>query len=140
MDPNPPAGSPNRPSTALALKAILLVDDDQQLASALQWILADENFLVDVAFDGEEALLKVKAHEYDAIICDLMMPDGGARTWLSHCAEVDPRLAERTLLITGGPTTTSARDLLEQHRGRVLYKPFELDDLRSMVLRVASAR
>ena len=34
----------------LRLKAILVVDDDQQLASALQWILADENFLVDVAF------------------------------------------------------------------------------------------
>ena len=56
------------------LKAILLVDDDKQLASALQWILADENFLVDVAFDGEEALLKVKAHQYDAVICDLKMP------------------------------------------------------------------
>ena len=36
-----------------------MVDDDQQLASALQWILADENYLVDVAFDGDEALLKV---------------------------------------------------------------------------------
>ena len=42
--------------------------------SALQWILADENFLVDVAFDGEQAMMKVKAHEYDAVICDLKMP------------------------------------------------------------------
>jgi CheY-like chemotaxis protein len=56
------------------LKALLLVDDDKQLATALQWILADENFLVDVAFDGEDALLKVKAHQYDAVICDLRMP------------------------------------------------------------------
>lgn len=46
------------------LKALLLVDDDKQFATALQWILADENFLVDVAFDGEEAMLKVKAHQY----------------------------------------------------------------------------
>ncbi|MEY2528682.1 MAG: hypothetical protein QOJ05_772, partial [Verrucomicrobiota bacterium] len=38
------------------LKAVLVVDDDKQLASALQWILADENYLVDVAYDGEEAL------------------------------------------------------------------------------------
>src|SRR3954463_12498264 len=56
------------------LKAVLVVDDDKQLASALQWILADENYLVDVAFDGEEALLKLKVHEYDVIICDLLMP------------------------------------------------------------------
>jgi len=54
----------------LELKAVLVVDDDQQLASALQWILADENFLVDVAFDGEQAMMKVKAHEYDVVICD----------------------------------------------------------------------
>jgi len=59
---------------SLELKAVLVVDDDRQLASALQWILADENFLVDIAFDGEEAMLKVKAHEYDAVICDLKMP------------------------------------------------------------------
>ncbi len=55
---------------SLELKAVLVVDDDQQLASALQWILADENFLVDVAFDGEQAMMKVKAHEYDVVICD----------------------------------------------------------------------
>jgi DNA-binding response OmpR family regulator len=36
------------------LKAILVVDDDEQLA-AVAGILADEKFLVDVALDGEEA-------------------------------------------------------------------------------------
>ncbi|HVI82204.1 MAG TPA: hypothetical protein VM717_05620 [Chthoniobacterales bacterium] len=46
-------------------------DGDRQPPSTLQWILTDENFLVDVGFDGEEALLKVKVHEYDAVICDL---------------------------------------------------------------------
>ena len=59
---------------SLELKAVLVVDDDQQLASALRWILADENFLVDVAFDGEQAMMKVKAHEYDVVICNLKMP------------------------------------------------------------------
>src|ERR1044071_6433064 len=62
------------PVNSLELKAVLVVDDDKQLASALQWILADENFLVDVAYDGEEAMMKIKAHEYDAVVCDLMMP------------------------------------------------------------------
>lgn len=36
--------------------------------------LADENFLVGMAFNGEEALLKAKAHEYDVVLCDVMMP------------------------------------------------------------------
>jgi DNA-binding NtrC family response regulator len=72
FDPQPQPLEPLLHS--LELKAVLVVDDDQQLASALQWILADENFLVDVAFDGEQAMMKVKAHEYDVVICDLKMP------------------------------------------------------------------
>ncbi len=36
--------------------------------------LPDENFLVDMAFNGEEALLKVKAREYDVVLYDVMMP------------------------------------------------------------------
>src|SRR2546425_873141 len=84
-----------RPSNSIEFKSILLVDDDKQLAVALQWILADENFMVDVAYNGADALLKVKANEYDAVVilvgldleqrvsaneydavvCDVMMPE-----------------------------------------------------------------
>src|SRR3982750_1597976 len=86
---------------SLELKALLVVDDDQQLASALQWILADENFLVDLAFDGEEALLKVKAHEYDAIICDLMMPKLRGDQFYMKAKEVRPGMADNFIFITG---------------------------------------
>ena len=68
MDFTPQPDMAVRPSDTIEFKALLLVDDDKQLASALQWILADENFLVDVANDGDEALMKVKANEYDAVV------------------------------------------------------------------------
>src|SRR6476619_3276624 len=83
-----------------ALKAILLVDDDKQLASALQWILADENFLVDVAFDGDEALRKVKVHEYDAVICDLKLPNLRGDQFYLKAREGRPDLADRFIFIT----------------------------------------
>src|SRR5262249_61797346 len=86
---------------SLEVKAILVVDDDKQLASALQWILADENFLVDVAFDGEEGLLKVKAHEYDAVICDLKMPKLRGDEFYLKAKELRPSLADRFIFITG---------------------------------------
>src|SRR5437867_13051995 len=86
---------------SLELKAILVVDDDQQLASALQWILADENFFVDVAFDGEEALLKVKAHVYDAVICDLKMPRLQGDEFYLKAKEARPNLSDRFIFITG---------------------------------------
>src|SRR5689334_17850933 len=87
--------------TTLQLKAVLVVDDDQQLASALQWILADENYLVDVAFDGEEAMLKVKAHEYDAVICDLKMPKLRGDDFYLQAKDARPTLADRFIFITG---------------------------------------
>src|SRR5436189_6287418 len=62
------------PGQTPEFNAILVADDDEQLATALQWILADEKFLVDVALNGEEALLKVKVHEYTVVICDMKMP------------------------------------------------------------------
>src|SRR5437764_845961 len=52
----------------LRLKAILVVDDHQQLSSALQWILTDEDSLPDVAFDAQAAIRNVNAHECDAAI------------------------------------------------------------------------
>src|SRR4051812_24975711 len=94
------------------LKAILVVDDDKQLASALQWILADENYLVDVAFDGDEALLKVKVHEYDAVICDLRMPRLRGDEFYRQAKELRSKLAERFIFITGYAADSEVKDFL----------------------------
>ena len=99
FDPHPQPLEPLIHS--LELKALLVVDDDRQLASALQWILADENFLVDIAFDGEEAMMKVKAHEYDAVICDLKMPKLRGDEFYLKAKDLRPSLADRFIFITG---------------------------------------
>src|ERR1700719_1053660 len=100
---------------SLELKAILVVDDDRQLASALQWILADENFLVDIAFDGEEALLKVKAHDYDAVICDLKMPKLRGDEFYLKARDMRPSLADRFIFITGYFADSKIALFLNQH-------------------------
>src|SRR2546430_8973699 len=108
----------------LELKAVLVVDDDRQLASALQWILADENFLVDIAFDGEEAMLKVKAHEYDVIICDLKMPRLRGDEFYLKAKAVRPGLADRFIFITGFATDPAIAVFLSRHHLKYLVKPF----------------
>ncbi len=117
----------------LELKAILVVDDDQQLASALQWILADENFLVDVAFDGEQALLKVKVHEYDAVICDLKMPKLRGDEFYLKAKEMRPMLADRFIFITGFATDPNIALFLNKHGVKYLVKPFAVQGLISCV-------
>ncbi len=120
------------------LKAVLVVDDDRQLASALQWILADENFLVDIAFDGEEAMLKVKAHEYDAVICDLKMPKLRGDEFYLKAKELRPSLADRFIFITGFAADPHIALFFNKHDVKYLVKPFAISVLINCVKELLS--
>jgi DNA-binding response OmpR family regulator len=119
--------------TTLELKAILVVDDDKQFVSALQWILADENFLVDVAFDGEEALKKVKAHEYSVVICDVKMPRMRGDEFYLKAREVRPSMAGRFIFITGFATDPHVTFFFTRNEVKYLVKPFPIEGLISCV-------
>ncbi len=123
---------------SLELKAILVVDDDRQLASALQWILADENFLVDIAFDGEEAMLKVKAHEYDAVICDLKMPKLRGDEFYLKAKELRPSLTDRFIFITGFAADPHIALFFNKHEVKYLVKPFSISVLINCVKELLS--
>ncbi len=53
---------------------VLLVEDTVQLNKALTTLLKRNSFVVDSAFDGEEALSCIQQYQYDAIVLDIMMP------------------------------------------------------------------
>ncbi len=55
-------------------KRILVVDDEPDFAGIVQQNLEKEGFEVEVAYDGDEGLEKVKANPPDAIVLDVMMP------------------------------------------------------------------
>src|SRR3954466_4828192 len=138
MDSHPENVQPH--ITTLQLKAVLVVDDDQQLASALQWILADENYLVDVAYDGEEALLKVKVHEYDVIVCDLLMPRLRGDEFYFQATDLRPALAERFLFITGFAADSENQQFLRDQGQRHLVKPFQINELIDAVKELLAAK
>jgi DNA-binding response OmpR family regulator len=53
---------------------LLVADDDKDIVETLRDRLIREGYLVVTAFDGEEALKRVKEDNPDVIILDLMMP------------------------------------------------------------------
>jgi DNA-binding response OmpR family regulator len=122
-----------RAENTLEFKAILLVDDDKQLAYALQWILADENFLVDVAHDGEEAMLKIKAHEYDVVVCDLVMPRLRGDEFYLKAKQIRANLADHFIFITGFATDPKIAPFLTANNVKYLVKPFPVQGLISCV-------
>lgn len=55
-------------------KKILIAEDDASLSKALNLKLASLGFEVEVATDGEDALMHLKKTQYDLLLLDLMMP------------------------------------------------------------------
>ena len=53
---------------------ILVVEDEPKIANLLRRGLMEESYAVDIALDGEEALLKFETSEYDFVILDYMLP------------------------------------------------------------------
>ena len=53
---------------------LLVVEDERDLAQTLRRALEEEDFAVDLAEEGEEALFKIREMPYDAVILDLMLP------------------------------------------------------------------
>jgi CheY-like chemotaxis protein len=75
-----------------ALKKILVVDDDPVVGRSFDRVLSKKGYAVITAADGEEALRKIAAEDYDVVYTDIRMPgmDGvevaerirGERPWL----------------------------------------------------------
>ena len=53
---------------------VLVVEDEVDLANVIRKALAEENFAVDVAHDGESGLFNALNWEYDVVVLDLMLP------------------------------------------------------------------
>lgn len=56
------------------MKKVLVVDDEKLIVKGIRFSLEQDDFEVDVAYDGEEALEKAKENAYDIILLDVMLP------------------------------------------------------------------
>ena len=80
------------------MASILVVEDNTYLNQAYSLILTKEGYEVDVAFDGEEALEKIKKKKPDIMLLDLLMPKMGGIEVLKHLSK-DKKNDAITILI-----------------------------------------
>lgn len=106
---------------------ILLVEDDETLASQTAQNLKDAGYTVDLAHDGEEGHFLGDTEPYDAIILDLGLPiiDGASilKKWRS-----DGRLTP-VLILTARDSWTDKVDGLDAGADDYLVKPFVFEEL-----------
>ena len=66
-------------------KKVLVVDDEKLIVKGIRFSLEQDDMEVDCAYDGEEALEKVKAGNYDIVLLDIMLPK---LTGLEVCQQI----------------------------------------------------
>jgi PAS domain S-box-containing protein len=112
---------------------ILLVDDEAAVGRSLAALLAPENEVIAVT-RAQEALDRIGSGEaFDAILCDLMMPDING---IELYERVDSDARRRMIFMTGGAFTPKARQFLAKLDRPYLEKPFTEADLRKAIERL----
>jgi signal transduction histidine kinase len=109
--------------------AVLVVEDEAALATALIDALRDASYIVGRAANGEEALARLKERSFDLVICDLKMPRLDGKSFYRMLADASPDLARRVIFVTGDVAGTEAEIFLQETGCRWLAKPFRLADL-----------
>ncbi|MFJ3457020.1 response regulator transcription factor [Scandinavium goeteborgense] len=112
-------------------KKILLVEDDQDIATLLRLNLQDEGYQIVHEADGHQALVQLEKQVWDAVILDLMLPgvDG-----LEICRRIRQMTRYLPVIIISARTSETHRVLgLEMGADDYLPKPFSVLELIARV-------
>lgn len=110
---------------------ILVAEDERGMSSALVAVLEHNGYVVDTAFDGQEALEMAKTHSYDCMVFDIMMPklDGvQAVEEIRRSGDVTP-----VIFLTAKAEVSDRITGLDAGADDYLTKPFSMAELLARI-------
>jgi two-component system response regulator MprA len=112
------------------MPSILVIDDDEQLRTALRRTLTFDGYRVLVARDGEDGLFQARSEEPDLIVLDLLMPglDG-----LEVCRRLRADGGVPILVLTARDEVADRVRGLDAGADDYLVKPFAVDEFLARV-------
>ncbi len=119
--------------------SVLIVDDEADVARSLAEILEGLGHRPIVVDRSLTALETLDRTQVDVVFADLRMPGLDGIDFRDRIHDRDPKLAERTVIVTGD--TVAGPNRLAKARGAevvVLEKPFTFDDVRVVLAKVAT--
>ena len=120
--------------------SILVVDDNMINIRLISATLVRNGHQVDSASNGQEAVDKFKANNYDVILMDIMMPvmDGETACRIIRELEKEQNIEEgqrvRIIAITANAFDDDQDRLLEVGMDEMLNKPVDFDELQRLLL------
>ena len=112
-------------------KHILLVEDEDALRSTIAIRLASDGYLVDEAATGDDAIMRLSAFAYDALLTDLRLPGATGAQVLDAALDRYPDIA--AIVVTGYGTVKDAVEAIRRGASDFISKPFQYDELRHVL-------
>lgn len=110
---------------------ILIVDDEASIRAALEKFLSGQGYSVLATANPHEAVKLAEGNVIDLALIDLVMPEMNGLEFLKKLRTISP--STMAIIITAYGTITSAVEAMKMGAYHYLTKPFELDDVASLV-------
>lgn len=110
---------------------ILVVDDEEMMRELLEDVLALEGYSVATAEDGKAALVRVKECQPLLVISDIKMPRMNGFEFLKAVKDRYPHV--RVIIMTGYSDDFTVKDALRLNADEYIIKPFNTQDIASVV-------
>ncbi len=129
-----------RPEKKPADVRVLVVDDEPLIRWSLSETLADNGYQVVESSDGTSARTAVTTapREFDVVLLDLRLPDTEDLSLLASLRQLTPHA--QIIVMTAFGTPEVARSAIDLGAFRVVDKPFEMDDVATLVAQAHAAR
>jgi two-component system, OmpR family, phosphate regulon response regulator PhoB len=115
---------------------ILVVEDEDNIAVALDYLMTREGYDHDRVANGADALPRIRDTHPDLVLLDVMLPEVSGYE-ICEGIRTDPSLSDvKVLMMTARGSTIERRKGLALGADGFISKPFELKDLRDEVRRL----
>lgn len=109
------------------LARILVIDDDETIRKTVSTILEENNYRVDTAANGKEAVKKAERRAFNLALVDIRLPDIEGTKLLAELGRVSPKMIK--IIVTGYPALQNAIDSVNKGADAYLIKPVRIEEL-----------
>lgn len=107
--------------------SVLLVDDEKDFITTLLKRLKRKGLECEGVFCGMDAVERIKARSFDAVLLDMKLPDMDGNAVLLEMRKVRPDL--RVIILTGHASANDGQEGLKNGAVDYLMKPLEFESL-----------
>ncbi len=115
----------------MAKKRILIADDERAFVYFLKENLIQKGYLVDVAYDGEDALELIKSNMYDAMFLDHNMPEMTGLELAKYVKEKN--IKSKVVIVTGYDEMSESFAKIAGGADEYLTKPVKTEDIEKII-------